>query len=56
VLAWFWSDNPWPAFEVVFFEEITRVARGEFAFFELRLWEGDGAGVVKSMISIELLW
>ncbi len=43
VLVWFWSDNPWPSFEVVFFEEITRVARGEFDFFKLWLSERDEA-------------
>lgn len=43
VLVWFWGDDPWPAFEVVFFEEITRVARGGFDFFKLGLCERDEA-------------
>jgi len=43
VLVWFWGDNPRPAFEVVFFEELTRVARGDFDFFKLGLGERDEA-------------
>ena len=46
VLVWFWGDDPWPAFEVVFFEEITRVARGGFDFFKLGLSERDEARFV----------
>lgn len=38
-----WSDYPGPAIEVVFFEELTRVARGGFDFFKLGLSEGDEA-------------
>jgi len=43
VLVWLWSDNPRPAFEVVFLEEITRVARRDFDFFKLGLAERDEA-------------
>jgi len=47
VFVWFWGDDSWPAFEVVFFEEITRVARGEFDFFKLGLCERDEARFVR---------
>lgn len=46
VFIWLWGDDSWPAFEAVFFEEITRVARGDFDFFELRLCERDEARFV----------
>jgi len=46
VFVRFWGDNPRPAFKVVFFEEITRVARGEFDFFKLGLSERDEARFV----------
>ena len=38
-----WGDDSWPAFEVVFFEEIHRVAGGDFDFFKLGLSERDEA-------------
>lgn len=43
VFIWLWGDNPRPSFEVVFFEEVRRVARGEFDFFKLGLCERDEA-------------
>ena len=38
-----WGDDSWPAFKVVFFEEVRCMATGEFDFFKLGLSEGDEA-------------
>lgn len=41
VFVWFWGEDLRPAFDVVFLEEVRRVASGDFDFFKLGLSERD---------------
>jgi hypothetical protein len=43
VFVRFWGEDPWPAFEVVFFEELRCVLAGGFDFFKLVLDDGNEA-------------